>query len=233
LPVPREVFHQELSVIQKKHFPASQPLPGVPKLLNDLANTSAPKVHIALATSSHRGNFDVKTAHLQQLFSVFSEDQRVLGDDSRIPPGKGKPAPEIYLLALKTINDGLKKEGKEEQIKAEECLVFEDSVPGIEAGRRAGMRVVWVPHPGLLQEYAGREEEVLAGLTGEHNPNRDEASHAVKLAKDDIRGQEERSGEKVNGSPGNLDDGWGELLPNLENFPYLHYGINIATDQRL
>jgi hypothetical protein len=50
----------------------------------------------------------------------------------------------------------------------------------VEAGRRAGMRVVWVPHPELAAEYRGREKEVLAGriglvegsLSGKHNSRR-------------------------------------------------------------
>ena len=102
---------------------------------------------------------------MQPLFAHFPESNRVLGDDKRIPKGKGKPAPDIYLLALKTINDGLKMKG-EPEITPEECLVFEDSVPGVEAGRRAGMRVIWCPHPELLKIYRGREAEVLAGITG-------------------------------------------------------------------
>jgi pseudouridine 5'-phosphatase len=53
-----------------------------------------------------------------------------------------------------------------EKIRPEECLVFEDSVPGVEAGRRAGMRVIWVPHRGLAGEFRGKEQEVLAGKTG-------------------------------------------------------------------
>lgn len=66
-----------------------------------------------------------------------------MGDDARIPPMKGKPDPFIYLLALKTINDALPPDGSIENIKPSECLVFEDSVPGVEAGRRAGCQVVW------------------------------------------------------------------------------------------
>jgi len=41
--------------------------------------------------------------------------------------------------------------------------VFEDGIPGVIAGRRAGMRVIWVPHPGLADQYVGKEAEVLAG----------------------------------------------------------------------
>lgn len=47
---------------------------------------------------------------------------------------------------------------------------FKDGVSGVVAGRRAGMRVVWVPHPGLALDYKGREAEALAGRgEGEKN----------------------------------------------------------------
>jgi pseudouridine-5'-monophosphatase len=151
------------------------------------------KVHLALATSSHSVNFKLKTDHLGHLFAVFEERRRVLGDDPRIPKGKGKPAPDIYLLALDMVNETL-PEG-ERKITPAECLVFEDSVPGVEAGRRAGMRVVWCPHPELKQEFAGQEHEVLAGRT---------------------------SGTE---GAGELHDGWSQYLETLENFPYENYGI--------
>jgi len=122
----------------------------------------------------------------------------VLGDDKRLTPGRGKPLPDIFLLALKTINDSL-PEG-ETPITPEECLVFEDSVPGVEAGRRAGMRVVWCPHPMLKKVYAGREGEVLAGRTGEAG---DVDLHQL----------------------GEVDDGWADYFATLVDFPYTKYGI--------
>jgi pseudouridine-5'-monophosphatase len=176
-------------------------------------------VHIALATSSDKVGYDVKTGHLSHIFSIFHDDRKVLGDDPRIPAGRGKPAPDIFLVALRTINDGIRRDGKEPEIKPEECLVFEDSVPGIEAGRRAGMRVVWVPHPGLLEEYHGRERQVLAGLTGQHKNE----EHLARES-DEVVGQ-----NCLRDSPGAVDDGWGELLLSLENFPYEHYGIKIRS----
>lgn len=90
----------------------------------------------------------------------------------------------------------------EKEITPDECLVFEDSVPGVEAGRRAGMRVVWCPHPELLKECKGREREVLAGLAG--------------AMKGDKNGK---------GKTGSLDDGWAELLFTLVDFPFERYGI--------
>jgi pseudouridine-5'-monophosphatase len=157
-------------------------------------------VHIALATSSHEGNFKLKTDHLTEMFNVFPEERRVLGDDTRLKPGRGKPLPDIFLLALQSINDSLPE--NETPITPEECLVFEDSVPGVEAGRRAGMRVIWCPHPMLKKEYAGRDAEVLAARTGE-------------------------AGEVDLHQVGEIDDGWAEYLETLENFPYAKYGITV------
>ncbi|MGK2740144.1 HAD family hydrolase [Tepidicaulis sp. LMO-SS28] len=45
--------------------------------------------------------------------------------------GKGKPAPDLFLYAAAQMGH-----------KPEECIVIEDSVPGVQAGRAAGMRVL-------------------------------------------------------------------------------------------
>ncbi|EED13167.1 HAD superfamily hydrolase, putative [Talaromyces stipitatus ATCC 10500] len=224
LPISRDEYAAKIAEKQQKLFPEAAPLPGVVKLLNDLhatSNTSQP-VYIALATSSHKRNYELKTGHLQDLFSLFPKSRQVLGDDPRIGKGRGKPLPDIYLLALETINQEL-CEKEEEPIKPEECLVFEDAVPGVEAGRRAGMQVVWCPHPNVLDVYKGREEEVLAGLTGEHKE--EEKTDAEKEA-DELQG--ERLAQTNNsGTPGKLNDGFARIFSTLENFPYGEYGIVI------
>ena len=43
---------------------------------------------------------------------------------------RGKPAPDIYLAVAKTLN-----------VEPADCLVFEDIIPGIQAGKGAGMEV--------------------------------------------------------------------------------------------
>ncbi|KAH8705515.1 putative HAD superfamily hydrolase [Talaromyces proteolyticus] len=226
LPITPEEYSTKQVALAEKYFPTAKPLPGVVKLLNDLHATekSDKPVYIALATSSHKRNYHLKTDHLNDLFSLFPEPRRVVGDDPRIGKGRGKPLPDIYLLALETINEELKTKG-EQAIKPEECLVFEDAVPGVEAGRRAGMQVVWCPHPGLLTYYKGREEEVLAGLTGEH---KDEDKVDAEKEAEALQAERISRGNH-SGKPGKLNDGWGRLVSTLEDFPYETYGITVPS----
>ncbi|KAH9865385.1 hypothetical protein J1614_008968 [Plenodomus biglobosus] len=216
LPLSPDEFMQEQKVLQAELFPTTKPLNGV---MNLLAGLKKRNVHMALATSSHAGNFKLKSSHLGDLFQYFAPEHQVLGDDPRIPPGRGKPAPDIYLLALSTLNMTLVAQGQP-PIKPEECLVFEDSVPGVESGRRAGMQVVWCPHPELLTEFKGREPEVLAGLTGEHKEDKEE-----QLQKTEI---EATRGKRNVGMPGEINDGWARLLSSLVDFPYESYGLVIT-----
>ena len=231
LPISEDEFMVRQRELQKEAFQHCKPLPGVKNLLRRLHGAypqagfnrsparGAKPIRLALATSSQRLNYELKVASLQDIFSAFPERQIVLGDDNRIPRGRGKPLPDIYLLALQTINEAIKAEGEgERHIRPEECLVFEDSVPGVESGRRAGMRVVWCPHPGLWDVYQDWESDVLAGATGEY-----EETSADHVGPGPIPGSP--------GHVGKAGDGWAERLQTLEDFDYLKYGIDF-TDTR-
>jgi pseudouridine-5'-monophosphatase len=218
LPISQDQFLEETKELQTRYFPETKPLPGAQHVLERLKQSN---IEIALATSSNSRNYDIKTAHLGSFFSVFEKIKIVKGDDPRLKPGRGKPAPDIFVLALKTINDSLASGIP--KIHPEECLVFEDSVPGVEAGRRAGMQVAWVPHEGLLAEYRGREAEVLAGLTGEHED--DGTNDETEKRKRDESVQSGREHARVRGQAGELGDKWAVLYPSLEDFPLENYGI--------
>lgn len=56
---------------------------------------------------------------------------------------KGKPAPDVYLEAARQLG-----------VKPQECLVFEDIVKGIEAGKNAGMKVC-----GMEDAYSAMQRE--------------------------------------------------------------------------
>jgi hypothetical protein len=171
--------------------------------LKNIRTTTNNNIEIALASNSEKYNYDRKVSRpeTKKLLGLFDEDRLILRNDPRVQHGRGKPAPDIYLLALKTINSSL--HGSDTEITPKKCLVFEDSIPGVETGRRAGMRVAWVPHPELAAEYKGRKKEILAGRIG-----------LVEI------GDEWQLGE--------IDDGWAEQLPSLDMFPFEKFGIEIS-----
>ena len=123
-----------------------------------------------------------------------------------------KPKPDIFLLALQRLNRAGTASGgtKEfEHIKPNECLVFEDSIAGVEAGRRAGMRVVWIPDEGLRKTCAGKLGAVLNGRMDWNKESEDE--------------------EALEQGPENsmkLKDGWAEMLSSMEDFDGDKYGIH-------
>jgi pseudouridine-5'-monophosphatase len=190
------------------HFSNCKPLSGAEKLLSNLsrASSASPKdrIELALASSTKSHSYELKTSRpeTKRLLSFFQFDRRVLGDDPRVRQGRGKPAPDIYLVALQSLNSAA--ESSEKVIMPNECLVFEDSVAGVEAGRRAGMRVVWVPHPDVAVEYEARQKDVLSGRVG-----------AIDVGDDWQLGE--------------IDDGWAESIPSLEHFNYEKYGINVPS----
>ncbi|OWB58105.1 hypothetical protein B5S28_g4098 [[Candida] boidinii] len=158
---PEEVYRLT-SERQLELWPKVQFLPGAKELINYLHDKEIP---IALATSSNLDKYNLKTKNLQDKgFELF--DEYVRGDDERIPAGRGKPFPDIWLIALKGLNDKLIKEGKidtDNLIKIEECLVFEDGIPGVIAGKSAGAFVIWVPDVNALKLLSKDEVDELCG----------------------------------------------------------------------
>ncbi|KAI0929911.1 hypothetical protein AcV5_006750 [Taiwanofungus camphoratus] len=140
---------------QDARWPTVQPLPGAVRLVQHLRRHGVP---IAVATGSQRRNYAQKSPHLvDTLFGAF-EGRVVCADDGLIRPGRGKPHPDIFLVTAekccgRTVGLGEQEEStvtEEERRERAKGLVFEDAIPGVQAGKRAGMNVVWVPDANLL-----------------------------------------------------------------------------------
>lgn len=210
LPISREQFARESRERMHMLFPSCEPLPGAEKLLSNLSraqsiSSQGDRTGLALASSTKSHSYELKMSRpeTKRLLDSFQPDKRILGDDPKVPKGWGKLALDTYLIALQSLNSTMVSSDKK-PILPRECLVFEDSVIGVEAGRRAGMRVVWVPHPDLAGEYHARENFVLAGRTGLM-----EIGDSWQL--------------------GEVDDGWAECISSLEHFSYNKYGIVVPV----
>ncbi|CAK9435865.1 uncharacterized protein LODBEIA_P05130 [Lodderomyces beijingensis] len=161
LPLTAEEFAEQAMEIQADKWHKSRFLPGALELVEHLHNSNVP---IALGTSSNTTNFERKTKHLGHGFKYFQE-HIVTGDDSRIPKGRGKPHPDIWFACLASLNAERQSKGLE-LLTIEQCLIFEDGIPGVISGIAAKAHVIWVPDPRALVVLDGEEHEII-GDNGE------------------------------------------------------------------
>ncbi|KAJ8514199.1 hypothetical protein ONZ45_g8250 [Pleurotus djamor] len=162
IPLTTEDYLKQRNELQDLRWPHVQLLPGVSRLIKHL---HAHKVPIAVATGSRRRNFDLKTQHLGEVFDCFDGKILCADDPVQTPTQnmKGKPNPDIFIWAAKmllgkNVGDPDVQPDADETAERQKGLVFEDALPGMQAGKRAGMTVVWVPDSNLLNvEYDGSE----------------------------------------------------------------------------
>ncbi|MEZ4312274.1 MAG: HAD family phosphatase [Polyangiaceae bacterium] len=115
--------------------------PGATELLAKAGGSRA----MALASSSHRRLVE-KTLARFDLRDRF--DALVSGEDVKQP----KPAPDIFLRAAELLG-----------VPIAECVVLEDSVAGVTAGRAAGAIVIAVPEGPLEGRPFGDFADVVVG----------------------------------------------------------------------
>ncbi|WPK27307.1 hypothetical protein PUMCH_004688 [Australozyma saopauloensis] len=156
LDVSPEEFSAQTTEVQNKLWNSAQFLDGALELLQALKLRNVP---MALGTSSARDKYFQKTALHREAFEMFGTHV-VTGDDPRIPPGRGKPEADIWLVCLQSLNEERVAEGLE-PIAIEECLIFEDGIPGVILGKNANGHVIWIPHPEAVVALDGKELEIL------------------------------------------------------------------------
>lgn len=117
----RELGHEKEAIYREIYAPTITPQPG---LLTFLDECEAEGLKCAVGSSGYRANVDfvLDKCNIERYF-----DYAVAGDEVT----RCKPDPEIYFTAAAKLG-----------LRADECVVFEDAEAGIEAAKRAGMRVV-------------------------------------------------------------------------------------------
>ena len=127
---------------------ARQPVPRVDGAVEAVRRIAA-TFPSAIASSAHPA---VIRAALGAVGLVGCFRAVVSADDV----AKGKPAPDVYLEAARRLG-----------IAADRCLVVEDSLNGVLAGRAAGMTVVLVPNASVAPGEGAAEaaDIVMARLT--------------------------------------------------------------------
>lgn len=131
----KEALYRELFASQLA------PAPGLVELLEALR---AAGVKCAVGSSGMKKNVDfvLDGLDIRRYFDAVVCSEMV---------ARTKPAPDIYLLALSLIG-----------LSADECLVFEDALAGVEAARAAGIRTVGLATSLSREALAAVPDVVLA-----------------------------------------------------------------------
>jgi HAD superfamily hydrolase (TIGR01509 family) len=143
-----QAYAQKLESVEK--------LPIYPGLDDLIFKIRAAQVKIAVVSGALRSEVELvlNRAKLAQYFSAI-----VGGDDITA----SKPEPEGYLLAVERLNH----QYPSLNLKPSECLAIEDTLVGIQAAKRAGVKVVGVAHTypfHMLQRWANWAVDYLYDL---------------------------------------------------------------------
>lgn len=117
----QEYSHEKERIYRDLYQNHVLPVKGLEAFVEQLKDMQIP---LGIATSAERDNVDFILDAIQ-----CNGQFDVIVDSSMI--SKGKPDPEVFLKAASLLGSG-----------PEDCVVFEDSLKGIEASLRAGMKVI-------------------------------------------------------------------------------------------
>lgn len=114
-------YAEEKEALFRELYTTIEPLAGLHPFLEKLEKNGIPT---AIATSAPRANVDftITRTQIERFFPVILDDSFVT---------KGKPDPEIYLKSAAALG-----------MNPAKCVVFEDSLSGVTAAKRAGCKVV-------------------------------------------------------------------------------------------
>lgn len=129
--------------------------PGVRELVQD----AAARYPLAIASGALRNEIELilEEAGLRKAFLHITSAEDVT---------RGKPAPDPFLHAMA----GLNRQPAQPALIPNDCLVIEDSLPGIRAARAAGMKVLAVANTHTAQDL-GEADAITHSLADTRLPD--------------------------------------------------------------
>ncbi|TIB61720.1 hypothetical protein E3P78_02657 [Wallemia ichthyophaga] len=139
IPLTVDEYIAQRNAKQNEAWPRLALRPGALELVTHL---KAHNIPIAVATGSRKSSLMQKcnAPVVHHLMSLFGENCVTADDDV----------------------NGVSSPSKENLLARDSCLVFEDAVPGVQAGLNGNMKVIWVPEPELLDLY--KDDDSVKGV---------------------------------------------------------------------
>lgn len=160
-----EEFEKDFHALSQERLPSADFLPGAERLVRHLHANNIP---ICVASGSCKESVEVKVLRHLDVFGLFNH--MVNGSEVK----HGKPEPDVFFLAASRFNPKPEPSNVSQKISFLapvltffchfQCLVFEDSFPGVQAAIAAGMQVVMVPGPHITEEKRAKATLALNSL---------------------------------------------------------------------
>lgn len=144
--LPREVadmveeYEEKIEEFLHASKKTTVPIVGVDILARKLYKE---KLKLAVASSSAKQRIDI-------VVNMFDMDQYFTAKISGQQVKNSKPAPDIFLLAAKTLG-----------LSPEECVVIEDSTNGVAAAKAAGMKCIGFNNPSSVNQDISRADLII------------------------------------------------------------------------
>lgn len=132
------------TLYREMYLPEMKPVRGIIEYFELL---KLHKVPVALGTSAPPANVDFVLDHLK-LRSYFDE----IIDGTMV--SKGKPDPQVYTLCAQRLG-----------VDPKDCVVFEDSLAGLDSGKNAGCMIVGVATSHKREELESRTSIIIHDFT--------------------------------------------------------------------
>jgi HAD superfamily hydrolase (TIGR01509 family) len=118
-------------------------MPGLSELLLRLKDA---QFRLAVASSSVRADVDmvVQGLNIADFFEVLATGDEV---------AEGKPNPALFQLAANRL-----------QLPVDQCVAVEDSNPGLQAAKSAGMKCIIVPHQHTAHQDFSTADKIVGSL---------------------------------------------------------------------
>jgi len=144
-----ELIEQKNHIFEELARTEGRTIEGVHEFLNMLAENDVP---MAICSGALLSEIELllEEAKLRQYFATIVSAEHVK---------KGKPHPEGFLLTLEKLN-----EHHDNPVAADQCVVIEDSLWGLQAARAAGMHSVAVTNS-YDADRLHIAEKIVAGLS--------------------------------------------------------------------
>ena len=135
-----EIGEEKEALYRELYRPHIKPVAGLVTFLGKVLNQGIPRT---VSTSAPPSNVDftLKYTGLRSYFPTIIDATMV---------SQGKPNPEVYLKSAEALG-----------MDPANCIVFEDAILGIQAGKNAGMKVVGVATTHTREELEAQDTDLV------------------------------------------------------------------------